>query len=64
MSDEATHVFCRKCSDVQPVKWDRFHEVTLFNPRKQRVFHGFAAICEVCGFEIARIGNAQTTSRA
>lgn len=62
--NDATHAYCRKCSNVQPILWSHFTEVIMIGITPQRTFEGMEAKCEVCGFEIAKIGNAHTRSAA
>lgn len=60
MSD-ATHAFCRKCNDVQPVDWSSFKQVTMAaDASRGRVFKGVEAKCAVCAFEIVQLGTAFT----
>jgi len=56
MSSIATHGFCKKCSEVQPILWENFKLVTI-DINKKRSFTGMEAVCEVCGFIVAKVGS-------
>jgi len=56
MGNDATHAFCKKCSEVQPILWQSFKSITVQGD-KSREFTGMDATCEVCGFEIAKVGS-------
>lgn len=51
----ATHSYCKKCSEVQPVLWTHFTSITI-QGALSRQFEGMEAVCEVCGFEIGKFG--------
>lgn len=54
MSD-VTHGLCKKCSQMQPIIWSGFVQETISGTLSRR-FEGMEAKCEVCNFEIARLG--------
>lgn len=62
--NDATHAYCRKCSEIQPVRWEHFHQEIYVGVTKARTFTGMTMICEVCDFELAQIGHAHTPAVA
>ena len=56
----ATHGYCKKCVEVQPVLWAHFTSLTI-QGTLSRQFEGMEATCEVCGFEIAKFGQLGPT---
>jgi len=65
MSEEgksATHGYCRKCAEVQPLIWRHFKEVTMVET--VLTFEGMEANCEVCDFSIAKLGQAHRAAAA
>jgi len=60
---DATHGYCRKCSEVQPVIWNHFRRETYVGTDLVRTFTGMCAECEVCGFEVAQLGQSHTQAR-
>lgn len=60
---DVTHAFCRKCNEVQPVTWRRFKQVVpALDCSSGRVFEGMEAACDICNYEVAKLGSIFTES--
>ncbi len=51
----ATHAFCARCSQVEPVVFTHITIVEVGGLHK-REFVGLGVKCQTCGFKITRIG--------
>jgi ribosomal protein L37E len=65
MTDKtATHGFCRKCNEVQPLDWAHFKQVRPLVSQRgigAKCFEGMEAKCAVCGFDVCQVGRVYTT---